>query len=85
MLLGVKTGGCKVVFILATASRVVGALAVPSGPWHLTFALGWLGNNSFYIEILYAGHPGIFLIEHSLLQMYSVCAQQTVEFKTVNE
>ena len=40
MLLGVKTGGCKVVYILATASRVVGALAIPSGPWHLTFALG---------------------------------------------
>ena len=26
--------------ILATTSGVAGALAVPGGPWHLTFALG---------------------------------------------
>ena len=28
------------IIILATTSRVAGALAVPGGPWHLIFALG---------------------------------------------
>ena len=28
------------------------ALAKPSGPWHLTFALGQLENLSFFIQIL---------------------------------
>ena len=60
------------VYILATTSGVAGALAVPGGLWHLTFALGWLGNlGNFYIELLCwapwisqvqsIGLPGIFL------------------------
>lgn len=28
------------------------ALAEPSGPWCLTFALGWPGNFSFFIQII---------------------------------
>ena len=47
------------------------ALAEPGGPWHLTFALGWLENLRFFIQIICwapwilqvqsTGLPSIFL------------------------
>ena len=58
------------------------ALAEPGGPWRLTFALGRLENLTFFIQIIYAGHPRFYLfrilcfpqfsLEHSLV-MYVTC------------
>ena len=36
------------------------ALAEPSGPWHLTFALGQLENLIFFSYKSYAGHPRFY-------------------------
>ena len=43
------------------------ALAVPSDPGCLTFALGWLENLSFFSHKSYAGHPGFLKFRVTVL------------------
>ena len=49
-------------------------LAAPRWPWHLTFALGWLGNLSFCIEIMW-GVPWISQVQSTRVNIMFPGAQ----------